>query len=39
MKVLLDVNVSNDFRDGLADALGMPDAVVRVHDEGWRHSA
>lgn len=36
MKVLLDVNVSNDFRDGLADALGMPDAVVRVHDEGWR---
>lgn len=36
MKVLLDVNVSNDFRDGLADALGLPDAVVRVHDEGWR---
>lgn len=36
MKVLLDVNVSNDFRDGLADALGMPDAVVRAHDEGWR---
>lgn len=36
MKVLLDVNVSNDFRDGLVEALGMPDAIVRAHDEGWR---
>ena len=36
MKVLLDVNVSNDFRDRLADALGIPGPVVRAHDEGWR---
>lgn len=36
MKVLLDVNVSNNFRDRLADALDIPDAVVRAHDGGWR---
>lgn len=37
VKILLDVNVSFEFADHLADAIGMPDAVFHVVKVGWKH--
>ena len=36
VKILLDVNVSFEFGDYLADAIGMPDSVFHVVKVGWK---
>ena len=36
MKILLDVNVSFEFGDYLADAIGTPDTVFHVVKVGWK---
>lgn len=35
-KVLTDVNVSRAFKNGLTDALGLPDAVHGAVEKGWK---
>lgn len=36
VKILLDVNVSFEFGDRLAEAIGTPDAVFHVAKVGWK---